>query len=106
MSASRMQSGQASSWPAVRAGSQLAGRNLDGLTLRWLDAILMGWLSAGWTECEPAESWLDIMGFGVKDSFLSKGAAKPPPYLVLHIQVSAGDESRMAGDGGVLYGRR
>jgi hypothetical protein len=25
---------------------------------------------------------------------------------VLHIQVSAGDESRMAGDGGVLYGRR
>jgi len=32
-----------------RAGSRLAGRNLDGLTLRWLDAILMGWLSAGWT---------------------------------------------------------
>ena len=25
---------------------------------------------------------------------------------LLHIQVSAGDESRMAGDGGVLYGRR
>jgi len=25
---------------------------------------------------------------------------------VLHIQVSAGDESRMAGDGGVLYGWR
>ena len=25
---------------------------------------------------------------------------------VLHIQVSAGDESRMAGDGDVLYGRR
>jgi len=25
---------------------------------------------------------------------------------VLHIQVSAGDESRKAGDGGVLYGRR
>jgi hypothetical protein len=25
---------------------------------------------------------------------------------LLHIQVSAGDESRMAGDGGVLYSRR
>jgi len=49
LSADWMQSGRASSWLAVRAGSRLAGRNLDGLTLRWLDAILMGWLSAGWT---------------------------------------------------------
>jgi len=49
LSAGWTQCGRASSWLAVRAGSWLAGRNLDGLTLRWLDAILMGWLSAGWT---------------------------------------------------------
>jgi len=85
-----MQSGWASSWLAVKAGLRLAGRNLDGLTLRWLDGILMGWLSAGWTYCEPAESWLDIRGFGVEDSFLPTGAAKPPPYLVIHMDTTWG----------------
>jgi hypothetical protein len=32
----------------MRAGSLLAGYNLDGLVFGWLDAIWMAWLLASW----------------------------------------------------------
>jgi len=44
--------------------------------------------------------------FAIQVAVVATTHPSSSPSRLLHIQVSAGDESRMAGDGGVLYGRR